>query len=119
MFALEKARRERLEATMHHFEQHMHQRELTLAEKVCYDYAPGKRTRTTVSRGGGNVMHREGSFYIPPALLSYYLLLLCWPSDDVQYELLRHRSLVKHSTPRTDHDLDHVDRIDHLDNLDN
>lgn len=35
MFALEKAKRERLEATMHHFEQHMHQRELTLAEKVC------------------------------------------------------------------------------------
>lgn len=34
MFALEKAKRERLEATMHHFEQHMHQRELTLAEKV-------------------------------------------------------------------------------------
>ncbi|CAM9955369.1 unnamed protein product [Laminaria digitata] len=33
MFALEKAKRERLEATMHHFEQHMHQRELTLAEK--------------------------------------------------------------------------------------
>lgn len=36
MFALEKAKRERLEATMHHFEQHMHQRELTLAEKVCF-----------------------------------------------------------------------------------
>ncbi len=36
MFALEKAKRERLEATMHHFEQHMHQRELTLAEKVLY-----------------------------------------------------------------------------------
>lgn len=41
MFALEKAKRERLEATMHHFEQHMHQRELTLAEKVwhCRDNA--------------------------------------------------------------------------------
>lgn len=38
MFALEKAKRERLEATMHHFEQHMHQRELTLAEKVCTMY---------------------------------------------------------------------------------
>lgn len=36
MFALEKAKREKLEATMHHFEQHMHQRELTLAEKVGY-----------------------------------------------------------------------------------
>lgn len=43
MFALEKAKRERLEATMHHFEQHMHQRELTLAEKVhtwpCVPYS--------------------------------------------------------------------------------
>lgn len=34
MFALEKAKREKLEAIMHHFEQHMHERELTLAEKV-------------------------------------------------------------------------------------
>lgn len=34
MFVLEKAKREKLEAIMHHFEQHMHERELTLAEKV-------------------------------------------------------------------------------------
>lgn len=34
MFALEKSKRERLEATMYHFEKHMHERELTLAEKV-------------------------------------------------------------------------------------
>ncbi|CAM9454212.1 unnamed protein product, partial [Discosporangium mesarthrocarpum] len=33
MFALEKSKREKLEATMHHFELHMHEREVTLAEK--------------------------------------------------------------------------------------
>ena len=34
MFALEKMKRERLEATIRHFEQEMHERELILAEKV-------------------------------------------------------------------------------------
>ncbi|CAM9256888.1 unnamed protein product [Chrysoparadoxa australica] len=33
LYMLEKGKREKLEATMHHFEQHMHERELTLAEK--------------------------------------------------------------------------------------
>ena len=33
LYALEKGKREKLEATMHHFEEHMHERELTLAEK--------------------------------------------------------------------------------------
>ena len=33
LYALERGKREKLEATMHHFEEHMHERELTLAEK--------------------------------------------------------------------------------------